>query len=118
MGHELVTMWWGSGTSAEDLKNNIVRNSKSVAFKIPVEKIDTRAQYAFYEYTVRTSDKVELTLEGTIFWQVINVPKMIGKTSDPCWSILNKLRSDVGSPQIVVQVADYFVVLQLCLRLP
>merc|ERR1712217_103518 len=91
--HELVTMWGGSGTSAEDLKNNIVRNSKSVAFKIPVQKIDTRAQYAFYEYTVRTSDKVELTLEGTIFWQVINVPKMIAKTSDPKGDVWYHARS-------------------------
>jgi len=91
--HELVTMWWGSGTSVEDLKNNIVRNSKSVAYKVPVEKIDTRAQYAFYEYTVRTLDKVELTLEGTIFWQVINVPKMIAKTSDPKGDVWYHARS-------------------------
>merc|ERR1712110_93875 len=46
-------------------------------------KIDTRSQYAFFEYEVRTSDNVALTLEGTIFWQVIDVPKMIQTTGDP-----------------------------------
>jgi len=32
---------------------------------------------------VRTSDNVELVLEGTIFWQVVDVPKMIQTTGDP-----------------------------------
>merc|ERR1712178_42660 len=35
------------------------------------------------EYNVRTSDNVELILEGTIFWQVVDVPKMIETTGDP-----------------------------------
>ena len=70
---ELVTMMWSSGTSAEDVKNNIVRKVTTVAFKVPVQKIDMRPQYAFFEYTVRTSDNVELVLEGTIFWQVSDV---------------------------------------------
>jgi hypothetical protein len=42
---ELVTMMWSSGTSPEDLKKNVVRNAKSVAFKVPVQKIDMRPQY-------------------------------------------------------------------------
>merc|ERR1712178_64128 len=50
---------------------------------VPVTKIDTRSQYAFFEYNVRTSDNVELILEGTIFWQVVDVPKMIETTGDP-----------------------------------
>jgi len=58
-------MMWSSGTSPEDLQSNVVRNAKSVAYKVPVQKIDMRPQYAFFEYTVRTSDNVELVLEGT-----------------------------------------------------
>lgn len=81
--YRLVEMMWGSGTSPEDLKNNIVNNQKSVAFKVPVTKIDTRTQFAFFEYKVRTSDKVELTLEGTISWEVVDVPKMFRQTPDP-----------------------------------
>jgi len=90
---ELVTMMWSSGTSPEDLKQNVVRNAKTVAFKVPVQKIDMRPQYAFFEYTVRTSDNVELVLEGTIFWQVSDVPKMIKRTGDPKGDVWYHARS-------------------------
>merc|ERR1711920_1132770 len=76
-------MQWSSGTSKEDLAKNLVRNSKAPAHKVPVTKIDMRSQYAFFEYNVRTSDNVELVLEGTIFWQVVDVPRMIQTTGDP-----------------------------------
>merc|ERR1719310_1525307 len=91
--HELVTMMWSSGTSAEDVKNNIVKKVRTVEYKVPVEKIDLRPQYAFFEYTVRTSDNVELTLEGTIFWQVSDVPKMIERTGDPKGDVWYHARS-------------------------
>merc|ERR1719271_1114415 len=90
---ELVTMMWSSGTSPADLANNVVRNAKSVAFKVPVQKIDMRPQYAFFEYTVRTSDNVELVLEGTIFWQVSDVAKMIKRTGDPKGDVWYHARS-------------------------
>merc|ERR1719269_188955 len=86
-------MLWSSGTSAEDVKNNVVCNAKSVAFKVPVDKIDLRSQYAFFEYTVRTSDNVELQLEGTIFWQVSDVAKMIKRTGDPKGDVWYHARS-------------------------
>merc|ERR1712137_383179 len=88
-------MYWGPGTSKEDLENKIVRNAKSVAFKVPVTKIDTRSQYAFFEYNVRTSDNVELLLEGTIFWQVVDVPKMIKATGDPKGDVWYHARSSL-----------------------
>merc|ERR1712216_705631 len=72
---------------------NVVRNAKSVAYKVPVTKIDLRAQYAFFEYTVRTSDNVELVLEGTIFWQVTDVPQMIHTTGDPKGDVWYHARS-------------------------
>merc|ERR1712022_93373 len=81
------------GTSPEDIKNNVVRNAKSEAFKVPVQKIDMRPQYAFFEYTVRTSDNVELVLEGTIFWQVNDVAKMIERTGDPKGDVWYHARS-------------------------
>merc|ERR1712167_475983 len=90
---ELVTMMWSSGTSPEDLKSNVVRNAKAVAFKVPVQKIDMRPQYAFFEYTVRTSDNVELVLEGTIFWAVSDAAKMIQRTGDPKGDVWYHARS-------------------------
>merc|ERR1719146_443682 len=86
-------MMWSSGTSPADLANNVVRNAKSVAFKVPVQKIDLRPQYAFFEYSVRTSDNVELSLEGTIFWQVTDVAKMIERTGDPKGDVWYHARS-------------------------
>lgn len=81
---ELVTMYWGSAASPDEVANNqIAKGKKTVNFKVPVSKIDTRSQYAFFEYNVRTSDNVELVLEGMIFWQVVDVPKMIQTTGDP-----------------------------------
>jgi len=90
---ELVTMLWSSGTSPEDLQANVVRNAKAVAFKVPVTKIDMRPQYAFFEYVVRTSDNVELVLEGTIFWQVSDVATMIERTGDPKGDVWYHARS-------------------------
>jgi len=81
---ELVTMYWGSAASPDEVANKqLAKGSKTVNFKVPVTKIDTCSQYAFFEYNVRTSDNVELVLEGTIFWQVVDVPKMIQTTGDP-----------------------------------
>merc|ERR1712070_582968 len=81
---ELVTMYWGSAASPDEVANNkLASGRKTVTYKVPVTKIDTRSQYAFFEYNVRTSDNVELILEGTIFWQVVDVPKMIRTTGDP-----------------------------------
>jgi len=91
--HELVTMMWSSGTSQEDLDSGIVKKVKQVAFKVPVKKIDMRPQYAFFEYTVRTSDNVELVLEGQIFWQVTDVSKMIERTGDPKGDVWYHARS-------------------------
>jgi len=91
--HELVTMMWSSGSSADDVKNNVVKKVTTVAYKVPVEKIDLRPQYAFFEYTVRTSDNVELVLEGQIFWQVSNVPRMIERTGDPKGDVWYHARS-------------------------
>ena len=90
---ELVTMHWSSGTSKEDAEQNVVRNAKQVAYKVPMTKIDLRAQYAFFEYKVRTSDNVELLLEGTIFWQVVDVPRMIERTGDPKGDVWYHARS-------------------------
>jgi len=90
---ELVTMYWSSGTSTEDAEKNVVRNAKAVKYKVPVTKVDLRAQYAFFEYKVRTSDNVELLLEGTIFWQVVDVPRMIERTGDPKGDVWYHARS-------------------------
>merc|ERR1711998_723665 len=42
---------------------------------------------------VRTSDNVELVLEGQIFWQVSDVPRMIERTGDPKGDVWYHARS-------------------------
>merc|ERR1712100_929336 len=93
---ELVTMYWGSAASPDEVANNqLASGKKTVNYKVPVTKIDTRSQYAFFEYNVRTSDNVELILEGTIFWQVVDVPKMIQTTGDPKGDVWFHARSSM-----------------------
>lgn len=74
---ELVTMKWSLDHSGT----------------MNVDKIDRRAQYGAFSCTVRTSDNVELVLEGTIFWQVIDVPTMVQHTGDPKGDVWRHARS-------------------------
>eukprot|EP00928_Gymnodinium_smaydae_P016406 TRINITY_DN1614_c1_g1_i1.p1 TRINITY_DN1614_c1_g1~~TRINITY_DN1614_c1_g1_i1.p1 ORF type:complete len:582 (-),score=98.63 TRINITY_DN1614_c1_g1_i1:222-1928(-) len=61
--------------------------------KVDMTKIDMRARKIFFTYGVRTSDNVKLNLEGTIFWQVTNVTKMIQATADPEGDVWHHARS-------------------------
>merc|ERR1719409_607535 len=47
----------------------------------------------FFSYEVRTSDNVQMRLEGTIFWRIMDVPKMINVTSDPEGDVWHHARS-------------------------
>merc|ERR1719281_799537 len=58
-----------------------------------VTKIDLRAQYMTFNYEVRTSDNVRLRLEGTVFWRVVDVPKMVHATPDPMGDVWHHTRS-------------------------
>jgi len=84
---QLVTMNW----KAEEAQDSTV--SSSPAAKVAITKIDMRAQYSFFQYTVRTSDNVELYLKGNIFWQVVDVPRMIERTGDPKGDVWYHARS-------------------------
>jgi hypothetical protein len=55
--------------------------------------IDMRTRKMFFRYEVRTNDNVKLSLEGTIFWVVKDVPRMINVTSDPEGDIWYHARS-------------------------
>merc|ERR1719238_119314 len=75
--------------------DSVVRKQRRVATKFPLTKIDLRSQYTFFDYNVRTSDNVELILEGTIFWQVVDVKKMIQATGDPQGDVWFHCRSSL-----------------------
>jgi regulator of protease activity HflC (stomatin/prohibitin superfamily) len=78
-----------------------------VAQKAQVSKIDMRARHIFFEYGVRTSDNVKLNLEGTIFWQVKNVSKMIFATPDPEGDVWHHARSALIEAISNTTLADF-----------
>jgi hypothetical protein len=47
----------------------------------------------YFEFNCRTSDNVELVLEGTFFWQVQDVPAMLRTTGDVPGDVCNHARS-------------------------
>jgi len=60
--------------------------------KVPRTSIDLRTQKVFFRNEVRTSDNVKLQLDGTVFWKVVNVSKML-KTQDPEGDVWQRSRS-------------------------
>jgi len=61
--------------------------------KQTITAIDLRTHKSFYQYEVRTSDNVRLGLEGTIFWRIEDVRKMLEMTSDPNGDVWTRCRS-------------------------
>jgi hypothetical protein len=60
---------------------------------LTISRIDCRAQFMNFEFNCRTSDNVELILEGTFFWQVKDVETMVRMTGDTTGDICNHARS-------------------------
>jgi len=46
-----------------------------------------------FEFNCRTSDNVELVLEGTFFWEVTDLPAMVKSTGDTSGDLCNHARS-------------------------
>jgi len=61
-----------------------------------VQRIDQRLQQLFFQYDdVRTNDNIEFEVEGTIFYQIVDVPQMIRATDDPTGDIWHRLRAQI-----------------------
>merc|ERR1711988_1533047 len=58
-----------------------------------ISRFDCRAQYMSFEFSCRTKDNVELVLEGTFFWEVVDLPLMVQTTGDTSGDICNHARS-------------------------
>jgi len=68
------------------------KEDKAIA-KVPVTAIDLRTRKVFFSYEVPTSDNVKLRLDGTIFWKIVNVDKMMKTTADPEGDVWHHSRS-------------------------
>jgi len=58
-----------------------------------IEKIDMRPSYMSFEFNCRTSDNVELVLEGTLFWEIVDPVAMVTFTGDTTGDICSHARS-------------------------
>jgi len=77
---EVVQLWWSSGLRRE--KRDLC-----------IQVFDCRAQYMWFEFDCRTSDNVELVLEVTMFWEVVDLPKLVRATGNLPGDIFNQARS-------------------------
>jgi len=77
---EVVKLCWSRGRKRE--KRDLY-----------IERFDCRAQYMSFEFNCRTKDNVELVLEGTFFWEVVDLALMVRTTGDTSGDICNHARS-------------------------
>lgn len=77
---ELVQLRWSRGRRRE--RRDLV-----------ITKIDLRPMYMSFEFNCRTKDNVELILEGSFFWEVVDLEAMIAFTNDTTGDVCNHARS-------------------------
>jgi hypothetical protein len=77
---EVVELVWSRGRKREkrDLR---------------IRRFDCRPQFMSFEFSCRTADNVELVLEGTFFWEVVDLPTMVKTTGDTSGDLCNHARS-------------------------
>lgn len=58
-----------------------------------ITKLDLRPVFMSFEFNCRTNDNVELILEGSFFWEVVDLSSMVKFTNDTTGDICNHARS-------------------------
>merc|ERR1719203_1172271 len=79
-GAEIVKHWWSRGPR---------RDRNDVSF----ERFDCRPHFMKFEFNCRTSDNVELVLEGVFFWELVDLPAMWRHTGDTSGDVVYHIRS-------------------------
>merc|ERR1712072_1488720 len=78
--NEIVNFQWSGG----------LRRAKR---DLVIDRFDCRPQFMWNEIDCRTADNVELVLETTIFWEVMDLAQMVRNTGNLPGDIYNQLRS-------------------------
>lgn len=60
---------------------------------LEITKLDLRPMFMSFEFNCRTNDNVELILEGSFFWEVVDLKSMIQFTCDTTGDVCNHARS-------------------------
>jgi len=82
--HEQVSLTWSYPLKAgEALERQVVN------------VIDLTWQRLPFRYTARTSDNVELLLQGSLFWRIQNVHSLLNATDDPARDVWYQTRSSL-----------------------
>jgi len=89
----IVQMMWSDFSEIPKTPADGAAASEPVVKKVPVTTIDLRTRKIFFSYEVPTSDNVKLRLDGTIFWKIDSVGKMMNTTSDPEGDVWHRSRS-------------------------
>lgn len=100
---ETVTLMWSRGRR---------REKRDLAITI----FDTRPQYMSFEFNCRTSDNVEMVLEGTFFWEVEDIAAMLRFTGDAPGDVCAHARScfiELISKVTLQEFMDQFNVIAL-----
>lgn len=77
---QIVSVCWSKGRRRENRS-------------LVIDRFDCRPQFMSFEFNCRTSDNVELVLEGTFFWEVHDLPLMLKRTSDTTGDLCHHARS-------------------------
>lgn len=77
---EVLALQWSSGM------RRLKRDLSITCF-------DVRPGYMWFEFDCRTSDNVELVLETTMFWEVLDLAKMVRRTGNLPGDLYNQARS-------------------------
>lgn len=77
---EIVSLTWSKGRRCD---------SRSLV----LQRFDCRPQFMPVEFNCRTSDNVELIVEATFFWEVVDLPTMVKRTGDTSGDLCNHARS-------------------------
>jgi hypothetical protein len=78
---------------AEVMKLNWSGGMRRLKRDLKIDRFDIRPQFMWNEIDCRTRDNVELVLETTLFWEVIDLSQMVRKTGNLTGDIYNQIRS-------------------------
>jgi hypothetical protein len=85
---------------------DLQKNHQSV---IEISKFDMRTQYMDFEFTIRTSDSVEILVDLNFCWQIIDIEKMILRTNDAPQDVCQHAMSQILTATSKKDMEDFML---------
>jgi regulator of protease activity HflC (stomatin/prohibitin superfamily) len=96
-------------SGGEQNATNVSKTSEQNVAKTKLTKVDMRSQKMFFRYSVQTSDNVQLVVDGTIFWRIVSVAKMLSATSDVPGDVWHHARSALNQAASKATLATFML---------